>query len=137
MRTNDPRLLALVAAGLFGDPVQAQEAIDMKLVDAGFVMRSVDTPQKMERARLLPQRTIVAHTKNGVRYYLYADPEYCKCVLVGDQRALQAYRDMALPPPPLPGDTAPRGVSPIDLVTPGMDGLLGEMGPGDILDYGL
>src|ERR1043165_6060176 len=96
-RANDPRFLALVAAGLLGDPAQAQEAIDMKLVDAGFVMRSVDTPQKMERARLLPRRTIVSRTKNGVRYYLYADVEYCKCFLVGDQRALQAYRDMALP----------------------------------------
>lgn len=108
----------------------------MKLVDAGFVMRSVDTPKKLERARQLPQRRIVAHKKNGMPYYLYADTDYCKCVLVGSQSALQAYRDMSLPPVPLPGDTDPRGTPRMDLVIPGMDGVLGDMEPDDIFDLG-
>jgi hypothetical protein len=136
IRANAPRFLALVAFGLFGDPAAAQEAIDQKLVDAGFVMRSVDTPKKLERARLLPQRTIVSRTKNGVRHYLYADTDYCKCVLIGNQSALQAYRDMSLPPVPMTDDTPPRGIPRMDLVVPGMDGLLGDTEPDDIFDLG-
>ena len=65
---------------------QAQLAIDRKLVDAGFTMRSVDTPKQMEQARRLPQRTIVERTKDGKHHYLYADTEYCKCVLAGTRR---------------------------------------------------
>jgi hypothetical protein len=79
----------------------AQEAIDQKLFDAGFKMRSVDTPKKMERARLLPQRRIVSRTTDGKLHYLYADVDYCKCVLIGSPQALQAYRDMSLPPVPM------------------------------------
>ena len=76
----------------------------MRLANAGFVMRPANTPEKMARLKLLPPRKFVARTKaGGVRYFLYADPDYCKCVLVGDQRAMQTYRDMVSPPRGLPG----------------------------------
>ena len=114
-----------LAFALFGGAAQGQEAIDMKLVQAGFIMRSVDTPAKMERARHLPHRRIASWTKDGQPYYLYADVDYCKCVLVGNQQALQAYRDMALPPVPWPGATAPRGVNPENLVMFDANGLYG------------
>ena len=120
-----PRFLVALAVALFGGAAQAQEAIDMKLVQAGFVMRSVDTPALMERARHLPHRRIASRMKDGQPIYIYADIQYCKCVLIGNQQALQAYRDMSLPPVPLPGDTAPRGVNPENLVMFDANGLYG------------
>ncbi|MGE3871040.1 MAG: hypothetical protein AB7F51_16195 [Pseudorhodoplanes sp.] len=86
-------LSAAFASALMIAPAPGQERIDMKLVDAGFIMREADTPQKMARLKTIPPRKFVARSKNGVRYYVYADPDYCKCALVGGQEALDAYRD--------------------------------------------
>jgi hypothetical protein len=95
----------MVVCGFAAEPALAQERTDMRLANAGFVMRAANTPEKMARLRHLPPHRIVARTKTGgVRYFLYADPDYCKCLMVGDQRAMQAYRDMVSPPPTgLPG----------------------------------
>ncbi len=81
-------------------PAAAQQsnlAIGMKLEDAGFKMREADTPQKMARLRSIPPHTFVPHRKDGVRYYVYADPTACRCAFVGDETAMKAYRDMAPP----------------------------------------
>ena len=130
-------LFGVVAFAIGAGIAQAQLAIDRKLVDAGFTMRSVDTPKQMEQARRLPQRTIVERTKDGKHHYLYADTEYCKCVLGGNAQALQAYRDMALPPPAFPADaTAPRGINPMNLVTLGMDSDFMDLEPDHILNFG-
>ena len=130
-------LVAIPSFAIWVVAAQAQLAIDRKLVEAGFVMRSVDTPKQMEQARRLPQRTIVERTKNGQHHYLYADTEYCKCVMAGNAQALQAYRDMALPPPAFPADaTAPRGINPMNLVTLGMDSDFMDLEPDHILNFG-
>ena len=127
----------VLAFAIGGGIAQAQLAIDRKLVDAGFTMRSVDTPKQMEQARRLPQRTIVERTKDGKHHYLYADTEYCKCVLAGNAQALQAYRDMALPPPAFPADaTAPRGINPENLVIRDMDSDFMDLEPDHILNFG-
>src|SRR5262245_55874249 len=73
---------------------ETQLGTDQRLVDAGFVMRRADTPDKLARARALPQRKFVSRTHRGQRYYLYAELEVCKCVFVGDARALQSFRTM-------------------------------------------
>lgn len=105
MQARDARILAVVICGVTAEPALAQERTDMRLANAGFVMRAANTPEKMARLRHLPPHKIVARTKaGGVRYFLYADPDYCKCLMVGDRRAMQAYQDMVSPPPTgLPG----------------------------------
>lgn len=104
MRTSDAGILVLVACGLAAEPALAQQRTDMRLADAGFVMRPANTPEKLARLKHLPPHKLVARTKpDGVRYFLYADPDYCKCVMVGDQRAMRTYADMVSPPPGLPG----------------------------------
>jgi hypothetical protein len=45
----------------------------MRLEDMGFIMRPANTPEQMGRLRPLPARKFVARTKDGNRYYLYAD----------------------------------------------------------------
>ena len=72
MRIDHVGVLALVV-GLFGGKA-GQEGTDMKLKDMGFIMRPANTPEQMERLRLLPARKFVARAKDGSRYYLYADP---------------------------------------------------------------
>ena len=88
MHSHGVGLLAFLAIGMVGDAAAGQEARDMKLEDVGFVMRPANTPQQMERLRLLPPRTFVARTKAGRRYYIYADPDYCQCVFLGGDSAI-------------------------------------------------
>ena len=99
----------LMAAVLVASPAFGQLAVGMRLEDAGFKMKEANTPQKMERLRSVPPHRFIARQKNGVPYFLYADPEDCKCAFVGNQQALNAYRDM--PPLPQQPDNVPaRGV---------------------------
>src|SRR5271163_1969134 len=107
MNTGKMRFSVALAVGLFGGDAgaqQAQEATDMHLEDAGFVMRAA-TPHQLDRVRLLPPRKFVARTVNGRRYFLYADPDLCKCVFLGDELAMANYQSMASPPssPAAPG----------------------------------
>ncbi len=98
-------------------PALAQMTADMKLEDAGFTMREANTPEKMERLQRIPPRVLVPHRKNGLLYYVYADPDYCKCAFVGNQAAMQAYRDMV----------AQRRLQQPDNVSAGGPNVVGEM----------
>jgi hypothetical protein len=120
-------------------PLSAQEGRDMKLEDAGFVMRSADTADKLQRLRRLPPRVFVSRRKGEQRYYLYADPDYCRCVFVGNAAAMQAFKDMAAKGrtlvPPVPNLPA-IGVSPENQIVRDMDDdLNSDIQEGDILDY--
>jgi hypothetical protein len=96
-------LVAAAATALPGLPAVAQEAIGMKLEAAGFVMREANTPKKLERLRSVPPHKFLRRVRNGTPYYVYADPTYCKCALIGSQAAMTAYRDMVRPITPPPG----------------------------------
>jgi hypothetical protein len=89
MLVQQARIFAFLIFGLSGGAGAGQEGSDMKLEDVGFVMRLANTPAQIERLKLLPPRTFVARSKSGRRYFLYADPDYCKCVLVGDELAMK------------------------------------------------
>jgi hypothetical protein len=93
----------LISLPLMATAAPAQLATEMKLTDAGFVMRIAKSPRQLERLRTIPARRLVARTKDGVRHYLYADPAGCQCVLIGNERAMANYRDMVKPPPLPPG----------------------------------
>lgn len=136
MRLNSARAAFVIAAGLFADPAASQEGTDMKLEDAGFKMRLADTADKMKHARLLPPRKFVARTKNGKRYYVYSDPDFCKCVLVGDEYAMKTYRDMIAQPKDLaPTIVAPSGVTLESQMVQDMDAdVASTVGDGGILD---
>jgi hypothetical protein len=135
MRLN--RAAFILILGFFVDPAaSSQEGIDMKLEDAGFKLRVADTAEKMKHARLVPPRKFVARTKNGKRYYVYSDPDFCKCVFVGDATAMKTYRDMVSPPKDLaPTVIAPSGVTPTMLMEEDMDAdVSNQIDDGDILD---
>jgi hypothetical protein len=129
-------VIALIV-GLFGGAVEAgQEGTDMRLEDMGFIMRPANTPEQMGRLRLLPARKFVARTKDGNRYYLYADPDYCRCIFVGNELAMKNYQRLnassSAPPMPLGPDRGPTTGSLIEEIDPAINVMEGN---GDILDY--
>ena len=136
MLVRRARIVAFLIFGLSGGADANQEGKDMKLEDMGFVMRAADTPAQIDRLRQLPPRTFVARTKGGRRYYLYADPDYCKCVFVGDELAMKNYRDLVSPPPQAPMSIGPGKPSVASEMIQEMDPVLGgTIYDGDILDW--
>jgi hypothetical protein len=111
MRNSKAGLLAMMLAGMFGDPAGAQEARDMHLEDAGFIMRPARTEHQLARLKLLPPRQFVSRGKGAGRYYLFADPNGCQCVFVGDGKALQSYRDMRTRLPQVDNNLTAAGIS--------------------------
>lgn len=132
------RLFRLLAFGFLGVmPAEAQLATDMRLEDAGFVMRRADTPEKVARLRLIPPRQFVSRTGKNGRYYLWADPDTCKCVFVGGAGALQSFKDMrrGVPQPDNVG-AGSSGINPENMIVHDMDEDAGINVPdGDVLDY--
>ena len=82
-------VFALLAAEL---PAQTPLQRDRLLEQAGFIMRSADTPQKVVRMNKLPPLQFLARNSPHGRYYLYADPKLCVCVFVGNAQALNNYK---------------------------------------------
>ena len=100
----------------------AQEAAGMKLEDSGFKMKEARTEKQMMRLKSLPARKFVRRTRNGVAYYIYADPDYCKCAYIGTQRAMDDYRIARAPVTGLPGYNAQA-----DLTQPSGDNVESDM----------
>ena len=127
-------LLVLIAFAVFGTAAGAQEVKDMDLEDSGFVMRPALTPQQLERVNLLPSHKFIARSKNGQRYFFYADPDLCKCVFVGNALAMTNYQSLVSAPymssMPNPG-TLPSGASLYQEMDPGLSSAIPD---GDILD---
>src|SRR5262245_51768508 len=54
------------------------------LAAAGFTMKPADTADKLAHLKQMPVRTIVSRSKGDQLVFTYADPEYCKCMWVGN-----------------------------------------------------
>lgn len=142
MRATIGHLLALLLVGIFCEPaVSAQEATDMKLEDAGFIARTADTPERIARLKSMPARKFIRRIKAGRPYYMYVDPDLCKCVYLGDQDAMNSYRAMVhtrrqrflLKTPDAP---LPHGLNPEHTMIQDMDADAADTLPeGDILDF--
>jgi hypothetical protein len=71
--------------------------------------------------------------KAGKAYYLYIDPDACKCVFLSDEGAMQGYRDLATSRRlQQPDNVPPGGVNPERLIVEedNIDG--GDIPDGDI-----
>ena len=96
-------LSVLTVSGFLGFAAVAQEATGMKLEDAGFKMKEARSEKQMMRLKSIPARKFVRRTRNGMAYYIYADPDYCKCAYIGTQKAMDDYRVASAPVTGLPG----------------------------------
>jgi hypothetical protein len=64
------------------------------LAATGFEMKLADTPEKLANlSTLTPRRTLIPQERDDRLFYVYADPDLCKCLYVGTssqyERALQ------------------------------------------------
>ena len=66
------------------------------LAAAGFQMKPADTPAKLAHLQTLTPRKVVRYTRDGQVHYVYADPETCKCLYVGDEQRYQKFQELSL-----------------------------------------
>jgi hypothetical protein len=89
-----PGIAIAVAALLAGcttferDDVQDTE---QQLAAAGFDIKLADNPARRDHLATLPQHTLARFDRDGRPYYVYADPDWCKCMYVGNQADYDAY----------------------------------------------
>ena len=77
------------------------------LRSSGFRVKIADDAAGLKALHALPAHRFVIHkTSRGTRY-LYAEPQYCVCIFIGNQDAYQNYRDILSRPLPQPDDVAP------------------------------
>ena len=100
MRWTKPILL-LVALGLSVTgcaAIRAHQTVETEqvLAAAGFQVKPADTPEKLAHLQLLTPRKVVRYTRDGQPQYVYADPETCKCMYVGDEQRYQKYQELSL-----------------------------------------
>jgi hypothetical protein len=66
------------------------------LAAAGFTMKRADSAEKTTEAGNLPPHKFVVIHRNGAPYYIYADPEVCQCIWVGDQQQYSRFQQLSL-----------------------------------------
>jgi hypothetical protein len=71
---------------------QSAQDTENLLAAAGFTMRPADTPEKLAHLRTMPVRTIISRSKSDQLVFTYADPDYCKCLWVGNASQYNAYQ---------------------------------------------
>jgi hypothetical protein len=78
--------------------VRQNETLDTEavLAAAGFYMKLADTPEKLARLQTLTPRKLVPHQRDGKLYFVYADPDVCKCLYAGTEQNYQEYQRLGL-----------------------------------------
>lgn len=61
-------------------------------MDAGFKVRPADSPRQAAHLQKLPSNRLLVRYRNERPVYLYADPQGCRCLYVGNERDYQNYR---------------------------------------------
>src|SRR5262245_26908502 len=70
--------------------------IEPLLIAAGFQKRVADTPQKLAHLQQLEPLKLVPHARKTSVYYVYADPNGCRCAYVGNEMAFEQYQGLVL-----------------------------------------
>jgi hypothetical protein len=87
-------LMVVIGAGcsLFQEtPQQRAQRIEPMLSASGFKTIPADTPEAMSHFQDLTPLKLSYYPQDGKPYYWFADPDYCQCLLMGDEQAYQAY----------------------------------------------
>jgi hypothetical protein len=93
-------LVLLAAAAAIGGCAAMRERevrdVEDMLAASGFVMRPADSADRAANLQSLPPHRLVLQQRDGQPYYVYADPDICKCVWVGDQKAHAQFQQMRI-----------------------------------------
>jgi hypothetical protein len=89
-------VLAVVALVLPGCTVPQNTArMEALMIKAGFQVRRADTPERQAHLKALTPLKLVRHDRDGAPHYVFADPDGCQCVYVGNGAAYQQYQKLA------------------------------------------
>ncbi len=67
------------------------------LAAAGFQMKFAHEPEKLANTEaIVPQRSLVPQEMDGETRFVYADAEFCKCIWVGTEAAMQRYQKLSI-----------------------------------------
>ena len=88
--------MAVLMLGSCATLEQRVTGTEQLLAAAGFHQRSADTPERLAHLQSLPSQKLFSQTRDGKVYYLYADPEFCHCLYVGDEPAYQQYQKLSV-----------------------------------------
>ena len=84
-------------------PLSAQRAVPSRpvldknaffLTSSGFKVQIASDPATKKLMTSLPSHQFIVHDFAGAQRYLYADPNVCVCVYVGNGDAYRSYRTM-------------------------------------------
>ncbi len=92
-------LVAMAVLLLDGCATLREERVtdtEQSLAAAGFHQRSADTPERLAHLQSLPPQKLFSKTRDGRLYFLYADPEFCHCLYVGDEAAYDRYQKLSV-----------------------------------------
>lgn len=62
------------------------------LAAAGFHAKPADSPEKLGSLGSLPPHKLVSQKKDDQFVYVYADPDYCRCMWIGGPSEYSAYQ---------------------------------------------
>jgi hypothetical protein len=72
------------------------DQVEKTLAAAGFQMKLADTPAKLAKLQELPVRKITTRAHKGAPMFVYADPDFCKCLYAGTEEQYARYRQLAI-----------------------------------------
>jgi len=76
--------------------MQRAQRIEPLLSAAGFHMQPADTAAKQQALQGLTPLKVRFYPYNGKMHYWFADPVYCDCLFVGNEKAYQQYEQIRL-----------------------------------------
>jgi hypothetical protein len=88
--------LALAFAGCAGIRANQTHWTEQLLTAAGFQVEPVATADELADFRALKPRKVIQDGRNGGIRYVYADPDVCKCLYVGDEQQYQKYQGLKI-----------------------------------------
>ena len=72
-------------------------AVDTKegmFAQAGFRKIPADTPQRIAHLETIRPHRLIKRSTDGKTYYVYADPDQCRCLYVGSEAAYAKYKTL-------------------------------------------
>jgi len=87
--------LSILSCATGNQPVSSSSGdIEGLLLEAGFLRKPIDSPEKMERARAEVQRKVIPYQDLERIHYIYVDVDLCQCVYVGNESAFSRFQEL-------------------------------------------
>lgn len=86
------RFLLAIASLALGCATVEQRSTASLLENAGFKTIAANKPERIELLKSLPPKKVVPVDRNGQTFYVYAEPDGCRCLRVGRQEQYELFQ---------------------------------------------